>query len=489
MKHLFRILVLVPLLVAPMACDDKLDIDPRQSLSPDEALSTESDLVGLLIGAYDGLQSVWLYGGDVQMMADMWANRYYLRFRGTFQGLSHIASVTGATNPILTDNGWATGIWRTAYSTINTCNLVLENLDISEGAIRNKNWVQGEALFIRGSLYFELARLYGKTWDDGNNSTNLAVPLILTSTPFDVDGLTDANYPARSSVQAVYNQAKADLELAATLLPTANSYYATRWAAYAQLSRIALMQADYAAARDYANTVINGASATLHPLSDPFASLWLNYINFGGVAPKEYVFYIRITPQDGTNDLNTFYGQARASVAGSAGRGDLDVQLPFRNLFEAGDKRGTFAANYTAGASGFIAGSSGRTLTLKHIDRFGHVPVIRMAEMYLTRAEGNFMEGTIVGASPLADINVIRTRAGLDNLNDVTLDDIKRERILELAHEGHYLHDVKRWRGNMPGANNTTGQVPWNSNSLIFPVPQREMDVNKNLVQNPGYGD
>lgn len=489
MKNILKAIILVPFLIAPLACDDKLEIDPRQSLSPELALSTESDLVGLLIGAYDGLQNQSSYGGDIQMMADLWANRFYLRFRGTFQGLGHIASVTGTTNPILTDNGWATGIWRNAYRTINICNLVLENLDLSEGAIRNTSWVQGEALFIRGSLYFELVRLYGKTWDDGNNNTNLAVPLILTSTPFDVDELTEEDYPARSSVAAIYNQAKADLELAATLLPTANSYYATRWAAYAQLSRIALMQGDYVAARDYANTVITGASA-LHPLNTPFSSLWLNYINFGGVAPREYIFYIRVTPQDGFNGLNNYYGQARSSIAGSAGRGDFDVQSAFRSLYPSGDKRGTFASSYTPGASGYVGGSSGRGLTLKHIDRFGHVPVIRMAEMYLTRAEANYRLGTSVGATPLADVNTIRARAEAPLLPDITsVDQILRERMLELAHEGHFLHDIKRTRGNMPGSNNTVEQrVPWNSNALIFPIPQRELDVNPNLQQNDGYG-
>lgn len=472
-KHFRLTFIAAAMLTLFTACEKRLDVVPTQSLTPEKALSTEGDLVGVLIGAYDGLQSTSSYGGDIQLMADLWANRYYLRFRGTFAGLLQIASVTTTSNLILTDNAWAVSLWGNAYRTINIANLVLENLSLSGGNIRSKESVEGEALFIRGSLYFELARLFGRPWGDGDNAANPAVPLILKSTPSQVSGIGPDNYPKRNSVAEVYNQAKADLVKAASLLPASNSNYATRWAAMMQLSRIALMQGDYVAARDYANQVI---ASNRYTLSTPFNSLWFNYINFGGVAPQEYIFYIKITTQDGTNGLNTYYGQTVSSIPGSAGRGDLDVQAAFVNLHEANDVRRTY----------FQSGSSSRRLTRKHLDRFGHVPVIRLAEAYLTRAEANFRLSTNVGATPVADINVIRNRAGLANVATVTLNDILKERQLELAFEGHYLHDLKRNRLSAAGSSLTNGPA-WNSPRLIMPVPQREMDVNKNLVQNSGY--
>lgn len=472
-NNILNISLVAGLLTLFTACEKRLDVVPTQSLVPEKALATESDLVGVLIGAYDGLQSTSSYGGDIQLMADLWANRYYLRFRGTFAGLLQIASVTTTSNVILTDNGWAVSLWGNAFRTINTANLVLENLNLSQGAIRSKASVEGEALFIRGSLYFELARLYGKAWGDGDNNTNLAVPLILTSTPSQVSGLGDANYPKRSSVAEIYNQAKSDLVKAASLLPVSNAHYATRWAAMMQLSRIALMQGDYVAARDYADQVI---ASNRYSLTTPFNSLWFNYINFGGVAPLEYIFYMKMTTQDGTNGLNTYFGQTISAIPGTAGRGDLDVQTAFVNLHEVGDVRRTY----------FQTGSASRRLTRKHLDRFGHVPVIRLAEAYLTRAEANFRLGTTVGATPVEDINVIRNRAGLADITSVTLNDILKERQLELAFEGHYLHDLKRNRLNAAGSNLANGPA-WNSPRLVMPVPQREMDVNKNLVQNEGY--
>jgi hypothetical protein len=110
------------------------------------------------------------------------------------------------------------------------------------------------------------------------------------------------------------------------------------------------------------------------------------------------------------------------------------------------------------------------------------VPVIRLAEMYLTRAEANFRQGTTVGATPLADVNLIRKRAGLADLTSVTLDAILRERASELAFEGNNLFEAQRLKINL-------GTLAWNSQTLTMPIPQREMDVNKNLVQNPGYSN
>jgi hypothetical protein len=88
--------------------------------------------------------------------------------------------------------------------------------------------------------------------------------------------------------------------------------------------------------------------------------------------------------------------------------------------------------------------------------------------------------GTTVGASPLDDVNRIRNRAGLASLSAVTLNDILKERYLELAFEGHNMPEKKRMKQNI-------GSLAWNSPKLIFPIPQREIDVNKNLKQNEGY--
>jgi hypothetical protein len=176
-----------------------------------------------------------------------------------------------------------------------------------------------------------------------------------------------------------------------------------------------------------------------------------------------------VTAQDGTNSLSTYFGRAIATIPGTNGRSDCKIKAAHLALYETGDVRKNF----------FVL-SGGNYYTQKHLDRFGNVPVIRLAEMYLTRAESNFRNSTAVGATPLADIHLIRQRAGLAPLTTVTLDDITKERYLELAFEGHNLQEAKRLQKNV-------GTTEWNSSKLLLPIPQREMDVNKNLVQNAGY--
>ena len=125
-------------------------------------------------------------------------------------------------------------------------------------------------------------------------------------------------------------------------------------------------------------------------------------------------------------------------------------------------------------------GAKSGWFTKKWYNYFDNIPVVRLTELYLMRAECNFRLGTSIGADPLDDINVLRDRAGIGELEDLTLDAILLERNKELAFEGYRLHDLKRTKKNI-------GTFPHNSPKMVFPIPYREISVNPALVQNPGY--
>jgi hypothetical protein len=445
-----------------IGCEKKLDVQPYQGLSDQKALLTESDVSGTLVGAYDAVSSGSAYGGDMMVLNDLIGNKTNIRFTGTFAGLND------AYNTIMTaNNSFAASTWSSAYNTINVSNNVLENLDKVTSSATRKNSVEGQALFLRASMYFELLKLYAKAYNDGTPSTNLGVPLVLTATK---SPITSADYKARATVQAVYTQVITDLVKAESLMPSTNSKFATKWAAAAQLSRVYLAMQNYTAAAAAADRVIAGSGKTL---TSEYKNNWFTYINFGGVTPNEYIFYIKLTNQDGTNSLNTYYGRTVSGITGSAGRSDMKIQTAHLSNYESTDVRRAF----------FVI-SGGNRYTQKHLDRFGDVPVIRLAEMYLTRAEANFRQNTAVGATPLADVNLIRKRAGLADLTAVTLDAILKERAAELALEGSNLFESQRLKKSL---GNSAVPVAWNSPKLIMPIPQREMDANKELVQNEGY--
>lgn len=443
--------------VLATACEKRLDVFPYQSIADDKALLSEGDVNVTLIGAYDGAQAATVYGGDIMVLNELIGNTTDINFTGTFAGLSDAYRAQMVAN-----NGNATVTWAGAYSTINRVNNVLSAVSKVTSSATRKNTVEGETLFLRGSLYFELVKLYAKPVGDGDYAVNPGVPLVLTPT----GNVTEADYKARATVKAVYDQVIADLTKAESLLPSTNSIYATKWSAAAQLSRVYLALKNYTEAGAAANRVITGSGKAL---ASEIGKNWFTFINNGGTTPGEYLFSMKVTSQDGTNALNTYFGRTISTYPGSAGRSDCKIRASHIAQYETGDKRKDY----------FVL-SGGNYYTLKHLDRFGDVPVIRLSEMYLTRAEANQRSSTAVGATPLSDVNAIRTRAGLPALAAVTLADILKERRLELAFEGQFLPDVKRTQ-------TAVGALAWNSPKLIMPIPQREMDVNKKLVQNEGY--
>jgi hypothetical protein len=174
----------------------------------------------------------------------------------------------------------------------------------------------------------------------------------------------------------------------------------------------------------------------------------------------EDIFTMQVNATSGVNEFNTFYSENQ--------RADIYINGSFFDYYEQGDARADFYQD-----DGY---------TLKFENYYGSVRIIRLAELYLTRAECNFRLGSSVGAKPVDDINTIRERVGLNDYtaNELTLDDIIRERELELSFEGFTLHDEKRLEIKV-------GILPWNSPKLIYPIPQREIYANPNLTQNEGY--
>ncbi|WP_461094336.1 RagB/SusD family nutrient uptake outer membrane protein [Spirosoma gilvum] len=430
------------------ACGNRLNVVPTQSIEQSQALNTEQDIQITLIGTYDGLSDVNLYGGQIQYTGDLLGDNRDVVFGGTYAQIDEIWR-----KAVTTSNTYTRDYWLDGYNAINRANNVLSALDKVSQA--NRANIEGQALFIRGALYFELVKAFAKDWSDGTPASNPGVPLVLTPTT----SVTEADYRARNTVAEVYAQALADLTKAESDLPATQSGgngFATKGAAAAMLARVYLQQKNYTAARDAANRVITSGA---YSLASNFADVFND-----ATSGSEVIFKIIVTDQDGANDMNTFYASAL-----NQGRGDVRVQTKFRQLYGTGDVRGTFFN--TAGQN---------TFTSKYNDQYGDVPVVRLAEMYLIRAETNLRLNTSVGATPLADVNLIRARAKATPLTTVDLAAILLERRLELAFEGQQLADIKRTAG-------TVGTTAYNANNLVLPIPQREIDTNKNLVQNPGY--
>lgn len=431
------------------ACDSLLDLEPSQSVSEDIALTSDANVKSVLIGAYALFDDPGIYGGNILRNAELLGGNGEIQWVGTYIDPRQIFNKT-----MLATNSEPYVQWRDSYEVINTCNNILSALEVVKEADRNR--VEGEALFLRALMYFDLARFFGLPYDPSTANNQLGVPIVLTPTR----GINESSNVGRNTVAEVYNQVITDLTAAVGKLPESNGVYASKGAANALLARVYLQKGDFDNARKAANAVI---ASNKYQILPNYADVFNQDNN-----TAEDIFATQITPQDRFSSMTEFF-----SVPEYGGRdGDIDILDGHLDLYPAGDKRKDL----------FFLGN-GAMRTGKWNNQYGCINLFRLAEMYLIRAEGNIrIGGTPVGDDPLDDYNVIRTRAGLTAAGSVTLDDILFERRLELAFEGHRIHDIKRLK-------QTVGTWAWNDPKLVFPIPARELEANPTLKtqQNPGY--
>lgn len=434
-----------------IACDDNLNVEPEQNLSPAVATESPANVKKILNNIYAVARSDGSYGGGIALASELIGNSGDLSWNGTYVGPAEYNE-----KAILSDNGFVELIWVNAYDISNEANIVLASLGVFTDDYE-KEVTEGEAKFLRGLAYFDMARLYSKPYVPEAQNSQLGVPIVLTA----VLNASVIDYPSRNTLEEVYTLVINDLNDAYNLLPSSNGYFATKYSAAALLARVYLEIGDYENARAMSNDVINNSGTSLTPT---FGGAFNN-----GENSAEDLFAWQVTSQDASsNDFNLFWGGAE--FGGRSGNPDISINSQHFNIYD--DSKDT--------RSLFFYETSRGTATTKWQNQYGNIPFIRLAEMYLIRAESNFRKSTNIGDTPLNDINVLRGRANASLYSSVNLTTILMERKRELAFEGFSLFDSKRLGENV-------GSVPFNASRLVLPIPLREMDVNPNLVQNEGY--
>lgn len=460
-RHIPLRFVISIMLLTGLACSSKLDVKPGQHITPDE-IKTAADVKAVLFGSYKSMQDFNAFGERYILIADLLGSTGQVTFVGTFTEYRDIFNKGQVTQSLI-----AQGIWERSYVTINGANVVLKKLDLLDAA--EKDAIEGEAKFMRALTYYELANFFGQPYSAGNTGVNEAVPLVLE--PTEVYDPEKDNKP-RATVEAVYKQIVSDLTDAAAKLPASysdNNGRATKYAAQALLSKVYMAQAKYTEAATAATEVISKGGFSLAITFDKA---------FNNVSSStEDIFAMQQTDQSNGGSANsgisTMYAAYNATPL--AGRGDVRVDPNLYKIYQENDDRKTFVYEGTG-----IAGGTG-DYTRKWKDFYKAIPVLRLADMYLIRAEANARVGSAIGGkTPLEDVNVLRARSHAAALATVTADQVVEERFRELAFEGDWLWTRKRLKMNI-------GTRPYNDSKLVLPVPQRERDVNELLSQNPGY--
>ena len=83
MKH-FKLQYTLILCLICLACENNLDIDPDQSISAEQALGTEDNIINLLIGTYGEAGEQATFGGRSQLFSDLLGNTDQVFLSGSF---------------------------------------------------------------------------------------------------------------------------------------------------------------------------------------------------------------------------------------------------------------------------------------------------------------------------------------------------------------------------------------------------------------------
>lgn len=364
------------------------------------------------------------------------------------------------TNSLIADNGTGNYIrlWRAGYQIIYHANAILEGLEASTTLTASlKAQLQGEALVVRSLCYFYLANLYG------------AIPFTLQS-DYQVNQRL-----SRTPVADVYQQLVTDLTLAKSLLPTsyasANRARPNRHTATALLARLYLYQKNWAAAAVAATEVIQSGNYSI------VANLPSVFIPASG----ETIWQLA---KDNGNTGEGFSFLPSSTTA----KPPYALTNYLVNAFEAGDKRKvSWVGKNTVSGTDYYYPYKYKVRASTPITEL--YVVFRLAEQYLIRAEARAMQNDLGGAK--ADIDIIRTRAGLSGVNITTqtsfLTALEKERQTELFMEwGHRWQDLIRW-GRASAVLGPIKGTSWQPTDVLYPIPLGELQSNSSLTQNPGY--
>lgn len=486
-NRFIAVFILIALSFSFNSCKDGfLTEHPKDFLSPTNFYSSEGDATAALIASYSGLRTYLLYGQNLYFIGDMPSEQTNY---GTGSNVDRININNFVFEPT---NSISSGVWDSSYDNINRTNAVIGRVPQINMNSEKRAIIVAEARFLRALNYFNLVRIFG------------GVPLRLEETT----SLASLDI-ARSPVGEVYNTIIADLKEAENVLPnqwTASDIgRATKGAASTLLAYVYLTNHDWKNAAAKAQEVINNKSSYGYDLFSNYADLW----KIGNKNKLEHIFMVQY--QSGPDGMGSAYThffmsrQANAILLQGSGYAIHLVEEPFWKSFDTKDTRrdasilSSFIDPKTQKVISYPTGLTELSI-FKYYDpapfarsnTSNNYPILRYADVLLIKAEAlNEINGPTTEAYEA--INIIRRRANLQDLapgksQQEFRDAVLQERSWEFCFESKRYFDLTRTEKLVP-IMTAAGKNPQPKN-LLFPIPQREIDINKKIEQadqNPGY--
>lgn len=477
MKHTIINVILFLAAIACVSCEDMLDFQPKDRLSPDTYFRTETD-------------------------CELWTNNYYTVFpsaEGVYSEPFDVIvrdvladEISGVRKPMPTDGNWK-------WTKLREMNFFLSrSSQIEEESVRLR--YEGLTRFFRAYFYFEKVKRYGDVpWVDKPLSSD-----------------DNELYKGRDSREFVMEKVMEDIDFAIANLPEKQDvYHVTRWTARALKSRIALFEGTFrkyhgidgyekylqecvTASEPFLNGPYNIYTTGSTPYQDLFTSQ--NAIGTEIILARAYTSAI----SGMTHDVN---GHLTGATMGRPGmtRNAVNMYLMrdgSRYTDQPGYATKTFADECKnrdlrmaqtirtpkykrIGGNKELAPDLSRSTTGYQLIKYlteekydankastNDMPLFRLAEVLLNYAEAKAELGTLKQDDLNKTIKPLRSRAGLPELdmeeanenpdpylsspetgyanvtgaNKGVILEIRRERTLETPMEGLRYWDIMRWK-------------------------------------------
>lgn len=448
-----------------LSCEDYLEVEaPDHKIVSENVFENDQTARSAMSGIYNQLATLFFSDGGSASVT-------------VLAGLSgDVLMPTYSTNlpyqqfeqhELLPDNFRNFNLWSSAYNLIYMTNALLEGVANSSSLSEPvKTALEGEAKFIRAFSYFYLVNLYGD------------VPLILT-TDYRQNALAE-----RNTEDKIYTQIISDLEMAIGLLEDGfqlgDRTKVNRQTALALLARVQLYLENWQEAEDLSTQVIN-QNTMYSILEDPNMVFLTNSMEaIWQISPGGRGTSLTHTNEGASfiiHPIFSFFAQFKLAPS-------------FVESFETEDERLQKWIGLHPGTGYYYPYKYKVRYSTEEITEYSMV--IRLAELYLIRAEARAMQENYPGA--VEDLDVIRERAGLSLVAETTpgiektalLDLIFEERKKELFTEwGHRWLDLKRTA--RAGEVLSPESPLWDGTDQLYPIPEEERIKNPNLTQNEGY--
>ncbi|MGK7396220.1 MAG: RagB/SusD family nutrient uptake outer membrane protein [Candidatus Cyclobacteriaceae bacterium M3_2C_046] len=515
--------IILMMLVSWSCSEEFLDRPPEDALTIDNFYQTNEQIAAATAALYG---FPWFEFNDKAFWAigDAMAGNHY-----TNDGQLGEFFVFGLTQ----NNAHLNEAWNSLFRVVAHSNSVINNVpakageEVSDATIHE---AVAEAKFMRAVAYFYMVRLWGP------------VPIIENNSAI----IFDSKVP-RNEVEYVYQFIINDLTYAMENLPTENETgRVTRWSAEGMLAKVYLQkagigensglnQADLDMAKQYAADVIKNSGLSLMPV---YADLF----EVENEDNEEALFAFQwIACQDwGTQNTNQAYFAYSNQLTGTGDGwgGYVGPSIDLTLAFEQGDQRrkatimqdGDYYPRILQAEGGYtyvqqpsdeLAENAAHAAVKKYVigtpnDNDGNVCfmstgldtyVLRLADVYLTYAEAILADqASTSDPEALTYFNAVRKRAGLEEVSEITYEDIIHERRVEFAYEAKLWYDLVRWHQFDPQAaisyinNQERGTYSWDDNNerelntfkvnvtdedFVLPIPASELDQNPRLVEAP----